>query len=139
MSTGIEAAVGCTAVAGVEVACAEACFREIRQITIKNKIKSHIAPRDFTFWASCRPDYEMIRITTNLVGNFGLTVHSEEQRIVSLMPGVPLRIFFRFNDFAIAHVNDAVAVSGGCGIMRDHEHGLSEFLVGVPQHLQNNF
>jgi hypothetical protein len=40
------------------------------------------------------------------------------------MSGVPLRIFFRGYDLAIAHVDDAVAVGRGLGIVRDHQHGL---------------
>src|SRR5580704_2719452 len=37
----------------------------------------------------------------------------------------PLRIFLRLHDMAVAHVDDAVAVLGGLGIMRDHQHRLT--------------
>src|SRR5712691_5848663 len=42
----------------------------------------------------------------------------------------PLGIFFRGNDFAITHMNDAIAITGGLGVVGDHEHGLAKVLVG---------
>src|ERR1019366_519592 len=51
----------------------------------------------------------------------------------------PLRVLFGWHDGTIAHVNDAIAVGRGFGIVRNHQHRLSQFLVRLPQHLQNNF
>jgi hypothetical protein len=36
----------------------------------------------------------------------------------------PLRIFFRRYDAAIPHMNDAVSIFCGLGIVRDHQNGL---------------
>src|SRR5579863_25968 len=41
----------------------------------------------------------------------------------------PLRIVFRLHDLAVAHVDDAVTVLRGLGIVGDHQHGLAEFLI----------
>src|SRR6266852_3801157 len=45
------------------------------------------------------------------------------------VPGVPLRVFFRRHDLAIAHVNDVVAVCRRFRIVRNHQHRLAQFLV----------
>ena len=50
----------------------------------------------------------------------------------------PLRIVFRPHDLAVAHVDDAVAVLRGLGIVRDHQHGLAEFLIREPQHAEHD-
>jgi len=52
--------------------------------------------------------------------------------------GRPLGIFFGRDDLAVAHVNDAVSVLGGFGIVRDHHDGLAEFFVGLAQHVEDN-
>src|ERR1700733_11161423 len=44
----------------------------------------------------------------------------------------PLRIIFGLHYGSIAHVNDAISVAGGLGIVSDHQYRLAEFLVGVP-------
>lgn len=54
------------------------------------------------------------------------------------MSSVPLRVALGLDNFTIAHVNDAIAIGGGFGIVGDHENRLSEFLVGVAQHVQHN-
>ena len=54
------------------------------------------------------------------------------------MSSVPLRVALGLDNFTIAHVNDAIAIGGGFGIVGNHENRLSEFLVGVAQHVQHN-
>src|SRR6266849_5784796 len=56
----------------------------------------------------------------------------------SRMMGRPLRVLVRAHDLSVAHVNDAITVLGSLGIMRDHQHGLPQLLVGLPKHVQNN-
>ena len=46
-------------------------------------------------------------------------------QVFSRMMRRPLRIFIGRYDLAVAHVDDAVAIIGGFGIMRNHEHGLA--------------
>ena len=49
----------------------------------------------------------------------------------------PLRIFIGCYDLAVAHVDDAVAILGGLGIVRNHEHGLPQILVRLAQHVEH--
>src|SRR6266403_6134032 len=42
------------------------------------------------------------------------------------------------DDHAVAHVHDAIEISGGLGIMRDHDEGLAKILIQAAQHLQHN-
>src|SRR5208337_4865802 len=51
----------------------------------------------------------------------------------------PLRVFLRGYDFAVAQVNDAVAVAGCFRDMGDHQHGLPQLAVGVAQHTQHDY
>ena len=37
----------------------------------------------------------------------------------------PLRVFFRRNDLSVAHVDDAVAIFGSLGVVRNHQDGLA--------------
>src|SRR6267154_4431001 len=55
------------------------------------------------------------------------------------MPTGPLRILFRRNNRAIAHMDDPVANFGRLRIMSDHQNGLAELLIGVAQHLKHDF
>ena len=48
----------------------------------------------------------------------------------------PLRVFFRRNNRAITHMDNAVSHFGCLGIVCNHQHGLPKLLVGVAQHLQ---
>jgi len=48
----------------------------------------------------------------------------------------PLRIVFRSHDLAVAHVNNAVAVLRGLGIVRNHQHRLAEFLIRESKHAE---
>jgi hypothetical protein len=41
----------------------------------------------------------------------------------------PLRIFFRLDDLSVAHVNDAITVFRRFWVMRDHQNGLTKFLI----------
>ncbi len=50
-----------------------------------------------------------------------------------------MRILVRAHDLSVAHVNDAVAVLSGFRIVRDHQHGLPQFLVGLAQHVEYDF
>jgi len=50
----------------------------------------------------------------------------------------PLWIFLGLYYVAVAHVDDAVSELGGFGVVSDHQHRLTEFLVGLAQHLQND-
>ena len=50
----------------------------------------------------------------------------------------PLWIFGGAYDVSIAHVNDAVANVGRSRVVSDHQHGLAEFLIGLPQHVQHD-
>ncbi|SRR5258708_3416148 len=52
--------------------------------------------------------------------------------------GVPLGILFRLDNFPIAHVDDAIAIGRGFGIVGNHQHRLPKFFVGVTKHLQND-
>src|SRR5271166_324612 len=56
----------------------------------------------------------------------------------SVMGVAPLRVLLRRNDGTIAHVDDAVAIAGSLGIVRNHQHRLTQLLVGLPQHLQHD-
>ena len=47
-------------------------------------------------------------------------------------------IFFRADDLAVAHVDDAVPELGGFWVMGDHQHGLAQLLVGLAQHFQDD-
>ena len=51
----------------------------------------------------------------------------------------PLRIFFGGYDFAVAQVNDAVAVPGCLRVVCNHQHGLRQFAVRLAQHMQHDF
>ena len=42
-------------------------------------------------------------------------------------------------DDAIAHVNDAVEIHRGLGIVRDHHDRLAQILVQAPEHFQHDF
>src|SRR5436305_11019632 len=55
-----------------------------------------------------------------------------------LMTCRPLRIELRRHDFAVAHVDDAVAELRRFRIVGDHQDGLSQFLVRLPQHVQHH-
>src|ERR1700758_877815 len=48
----------------------------------------------------------------------------------------PLRIFLWGNNFAVAHVNNAIAVRGSFGGVSDHEYSLSEILVRLAEHVE---
>jgi hypothetical protein len=50
----------------------------------------------------------------------------------------PLGIFVGRDNLAIAHMNDAVTVRGGLGIVRNHHHRLAEIFVRLTQHIQHN-
>src|SRR5271163_774825 len=43
------------------------------------------------------------------------------------------------DDDAVAHVNDAIEVGGGFGIVGDHYDGLAEILVQAAEHLEDDF
>src|SRR3974390_234427 len=51
----------------------------------------------------------------------------------------PLRVAVGRYDSAVSHVDDAVAVLGGLGIVRDHQHGLAQLFVGLAQHVEYDF
>ena len=40
---------------------------------------------------------------------------------------------------SIAHVNNAITVARGLGIVRDHQNGLLQLLVRLAQHLEHDF
>src|SRR5437870_12710933 len=44
----------------------------------------------------------------------------------------PLRVLLGCDNLTIAHVNDAIGIAGGLGIVRDHEHSLSQVTIGLP-------
>ena len=50
----------------------------------------------------------------------------------------PLRVSLGWDNFAVPHMDRAVAILGGLWIVRDHQHSLPQFLVGLAQHPQNN-
>src|ERR1019366_9735867 len=57
----------------------------------------------------------------------------------SFMGEAPLRVLRGRHNGTIAHVNDAIAIGRRFGIVRNHQYRLSQFLVRLPQHLQDNF
>ena len=61
----------------------------------------------------------------------------DKSRLHGLMDG-PLGIEFRRDDLAIAHVDDAVAETGGLRVVRDHHDCLAQFLIGLTQHVQHD-
>ena len=58
--------------------------------------------------------------------------------MIRWLMGRPLRVFLGRHDLAIAHVHDAVAIRGGFGIVRNHQHGLPQILVRLAQHVEND-
>src|ERR1700738_2622883 len=50
----------------------------------------------------------------------------------------PLRVLFRSDDLTVAHMNNSIAIAGGFRVVRNHEHGLAQFPVGMPQHGQHD-
>src|SRR6266481_5663858 len=73
--------------------------------------------------------------------------HTRDSTLLATKPGRnwkrsaanPLRVLLGWHDCAIAHVDDAVAHLRCFRVVRDHEHRLSELLVGITQHLQDDF
>src|SRR6266852_1051208 len=55
----------------------------------------------------------------------------------SLAVSNPLRVEFGGDDFAVAHVDDAVAVGSGFRVVGDHHDRLAELGVGLAEHLQD--
>src|SRR6516162_5707212 len=51
----------------------------------------------------------------------------------------PLRVALRRDDLSVPHMDDAVPIFGGLGVVRDHQNGLPEFLIRLPQHAQHDF
>ncbi len=51
----------------------------------------------------------------------------------------PLRIFLRRHDFTVPHMDDAVAVACRGGVVSDHQHGLTQFTIRMPQHAEHDF
>src|ERR1700741_3910072 len=43
------------------------------------------------------------------------------------------------DDDAVAHVNDAIEVNGGLGILGDHDDSLAEILVEATEHFEDDF
>ena len=43
------------------------------------------------------------------------------------------------NDDAVAHVNDAIEIGGGFGIVGDHDDSLAEILVEAAEHIKDDF
>src|SRR5262249_26215540 len=41
------------------------------------------------------------------------------------------------HNVTVPHVNDSVGDGGSLRVVGDHEHGLAQFLVGLPQHVQH--
>src|SRR5215831_16274783 len=80
------------------------------------------------------------------MNNCGPRRRVDESRIASPEPlsakrGLvprPLRIVFRSDDLSVTHVNDAIPVGRRLRVVRDHQHRLAQFLVGLPQHTQDN-
>jgi len=43
------------------------------------------------------------------------------------------------HNFAVTHVQDAMPVGGGFGIMRDHDDGLAEILIELTEKAEDGF
>lgn len=43
------------------------------------------------------------------------------------------------DDDAVSHVNDAIEIDGGLGIVSDHDDGLAEVLVKAAKHFEDDF
>ncbi len=52
--------------------------------------------------------------------------------------GSPLRIFVGGDDLSVAHVDDAITIGGGLGVVGDHEDGLAEVFVGLAKHVEDD-
>src|SRR5580704_3183401 len=56
----------------------------------------------------------------------------------SILRPRPLRILFRAHDLAVAHVNNTISVARGLRVVGNHEHGLPQFAIRMPQHVQHD-
>src|SRR5208282_3324737 len=59
-------------------------------------------------------------------------------QVLSRTMRCPLRIFVWRYDLAVTHVDDAVAILGGLGIVRNHHYSLPQILVGLAQHAKDD-
>ena len=122
------------------------CHREIPARSRQSKQKCSLHVKCYIGSAEAMPSPVLQRETTSRGRAAWLTtlrgarspLRAGPRHRACSMSRMPLRVALWIDNFAIAHVNNAITIGGGFWIVSDHENRLSEFLVGVAQHVQHN-
>src|SRR5690349_21961117 len=66
--------------------------------------------------------------------------YDQKKTFERICPGLAISVCgYAVDDDAVAHVHDAIEISGGFRIVRDHHDGLAEFFIQLAKHLEDDF